>query len=168
MKKATVVSAALFAAWTLHDVEEVATEARNSAALARRAPAWLPIPPDVRRDGFSQRQVNTAAGLMGVFMGAAALDGIRSGGRSWFYQTVLRGFGWHGIGHLAATAATGQYTSGVVTAPVLVIPYWLWARRELAREGVPMRPVDLRAMAAMYPILIAVHAIARAINGDAR
>lgn len=167
MKRATLVSAGLFAAWAVHDAEEVVTAAGSSRDLARRAPAWVPIPQDIRRDGFSQRHVNTAIGIMAAFMGAAALDGARSGGRSWFFQTVLRGFGWHGIGHLASAALTRRYTFGVATAPVVVIPYWLWARRELARDGIPLRPVDAGPVV-IFPLLIAVHTISRAITARRR
>jgi hypothetical protein len=37
---------------------------------------------------------------MGLLMAAASADGYRTGGRSAFYQTVLLGFGLHGIGHV--------------------------------------------------------------------
>ena len=168
MKRATWVSAGLFAAWVIHDAEELVTAAGNSRELAGRAPAWVPIPPDIRREGLSQRHVNTAIGMMAVLIGAAALDGARSGGRSCFFQTVLRGFGWHGVGHLAVTALTRQYTCGVATAPIVVIPYWFWARRELARDGVPLCPIDVRPMLAVPALLFAAHAIARALTGGPR
>jgi hypothetical protein len=31
------------------------------------------------------------------------------------------------------------YTSGVATAPTVVIPFWLWATRALQQAGVPNR-----------------------------
>lgn len=164
MTKATWVSAGLFLAWAVHDAEELVTAAASSRELVRRAPTWLPLPADLRRDGFSQHHMNVAIAVVAGFMGIAALDGARSGGRSWFFQTVLRGFGWHGIGHLAAAALSGKYVTGAATTPLVVIPYWLWARHELARDGVPLRPVDSGPLL-IVPVLIAAHAITRAITG---
>lgn len=140
----------------------------TSRDLARRAPAWLPIPEDIRRDGCSRRHLTTGIGVMAVFMGAAALDGARSGGRSWFFQTVLQGFGWHGVGHLAVSALSRSYTSGVATAPVVVIPYWLWARRRLAGEGVRMQQVGVWSALAVPPVILSAHAIAHALTRGAR
>ncbi|ORV08573.1 HXXEE domain-containing protein [Mycobacterium celatum] len=51
-------------------------------------------------------------------------------------QATLLGFGVHGVGHLALTAANRGYTPGVVTAPTVVIPFSLWACQSLARAGV--------------------------------
>lgn len=80
---------------------------------------------------------------MGVIVAAAAADGYRTGGRSAFYQTSLNGFGLHGVVHLAQAAATRGYTPGVVTSPLVVIPFTLWARGRLRRAGV-LRPVGVR------------------------
>ena len=58
--KATWVSAGLFLAWAVHDAEELVTAAASSRELVRRAPTWLPLPADLRRDGFSQHHMNVA------------------------------------------------------------------------------------------------------------
>ncbi|MFE2147875.1 HXXEE domain-containing protein, partial [Streptomyces sp. NPDC059456] len=67
----------------------------------------------------------------------------RTGGRSAFYQAALNGFGLHGLVHLGQAAATRGYTPGVVTSPLLVVPFTLWARGRLRRAGV-LRPVRVR------------------------
>ncbi len=79
---------------------------------------------------------------MGTVMAAAAAAGARSGGRSGFYQAVLAGFGWHAVGHLAQAAAVGGYAPGVVTAPVIVAPFSVWAWRRLRAAG--SRPSSAR------------------------
>jgi hypothetical protein len=163
--RATWVGAGLFAAWALHDLEELMTAPANSRELAARAPAWLPIPDDVRREGFSAEHFRTGVGIMAVLMAAAAADGARTKGRSPFFQLILDGFGLHGLGHLASAALARRYTFGVATAPVIVIPYWLWARRELARDGVRLEPVSPKAALALPSVLIGVHALTRALRG---
>ncbi|MEP6462657.1 MAG: HXXEE domain-containing protein [Frankiaceae bacterium] len=164
MRKSNWISAGLFGAWALHDVEELLTMARSSKELGQRAPDWLPIPQDIRREGLSQRHINTGVGIMALFMAVASLDGARTGGRSGFFQTVLQGFGWHGIGHLAISGLAREYVSGVATAPVVVIPYWLWARRELARGKVLVVPVQLRAFVAVPAVILGTHAVTRVLT----
>lgn len=73
---------------------------------------------------------------MGLIVLAASARGAQTGGRSPFFQSALFGFGAHGFGHLALTALHRGYTPGVATAPTVVIPYSLWAWRELGRAGV--------------------------------
>ncbi|MER6517494.1 HXXEE domain-containing protein [Streptomyces sp. NPDC001553] len=136
----------LLAAWIAHDLEEVATMARWSRTrvpvLRERHPRvperfWRSVT-DV--DG---REFATAVGLMGLIVAAAAADGLRTGGRSAFYQASLDGFGLHGLVHLANSAATRGYTPGVATSPLIVVPFTLWARGRLRRAGV-LRPTRAR------------------------
>lgn len=157
MDRRSLVCAALFAAWVAHDLEEVATMPASSRELLRNLPKALPIPEDLRREGFSQHHVNVAVTMTGVLMAGAAADGARTHARSPVFQAVLAGFGWHGLGHLASSALTRRYTTGVLTSPVIVLPYWLWARRELTRAGVELSRTDPRLLAAMYPLFLGVH-----------
>jgi len=168
MRRLTAVSLGLFAAWAVHDVEELITYRETVRRIVPRLPSWVPVPEDIRRDGIRQGQVTTAIGMMSIFMGAAAVDGVRSQGRGWLFQTVLRGFGWHGIGHLAASALARSYTTGVATTPVVVLPYWLWARRVLTRSGVPAHAGSTAPVLLMYPLFAAVHALARRLEGRPR
>ena len=89
------------------------------------------------RLGVAPAQAAVAVGLVGTVMAAAAAAGARSGGRSGLYQAVLAGFGWHAVGHLVQAVAMGGYAPGVVTAPVVVAPFSLWAWRRLRTAGVP-------------------------------
>ncbi|ETK32980.1 hypothetical protein MPTA5024_26960 [Microbispora sp. ATCC PTA-5024] len=114
--------------------------------------------------------VATAIALMGVLVGAAAADGARTGGRSGFYQTVLVGFGLHGVAHLGQSAAARGYTPGVVTSPG-VIAFSLWAWRRLRREDlVPETGTrDLVSDAALFPVaILGVHGAAHGIRLLAR
>jgi hypothetical protein len=164
VRRGRLVAAGLFAAWAAHDLEELFTMEATSREMASRAPAWLPVPADVRRDGYSRRHLRTGIAAMAVVVAAAAVDGVRTDGRSPAFRTVLQGFGWHGVGHLALTALTGRYVSGVATSPVVVVPYWLWARRELARAGAPLETSGLASALAVPPVILGALAAARVLT----
>lgn len=139
MKRSTVATAGLFFAWLVHDVEEFFTMRETSRKFMAQLPERVPVPPEWRESGLPQRHVAVGMSTMGLLMAAAAADGHRTGGRSAFYQTVLLGFGLHGIGHVGAAVAARGYVSGVVTSPTVVIPFWLGATRYLDAHGVPAR-----------------------------
>jgi hypothetical protein len=61
-----------------------------------------------------------------------------------------------------------QYTSGVATSPTIVIPYWLWARRALAREGLSDRDGTAPWAAASFLLIPTVHAVTRFLLGRPR
>lgn len=168
MERSTVVSLGMFAAWAVHDVEELITAPASSRRILPRMPRWLPIPADVRQEGFSRPFYVVAIGLMAGLMGAATADGVRSRGRGWLFQTVLAGFGLHGFGHVAASAASRSYTTGVATAPVVVVPFWLWARRALRRDGVPLRRVAAPATALTPAVIVGALGTARVLSRPRR
>ncbi|MGP3913754.1 HXXEE domain-containing protein [Nonomuraea sp. 10N515B] len=155
----------LLAAWALHDAEELATMAGWARAARPRLEGRLPWIPWERLE-VSQRHVNVAIGLMGGVMAGAAALGARTGGRSPVFQAALAGFGAHGVAHLAQVAVTRGYTPGAVTAPVVVIPFSVWAWRRLRSEGVPARSgrAGLAATVAFPLLLGGVHAIAHALT----
>ena len=138
-ERTTKISLGLFAAWACHDLEELFTERETSRVVAARMPDWLPIPDDIRQNGLSQQHLNLGMSLIGAYIAGASAVGVRSRGRSRLFRGALLAFGLHGFGHLGATDALRQYTAGVATSPTVVIPYWLWARRALAREGISDR-----------------------------
>jgi hypothetical protein len=155
----------LLAAWAVHDAEELATMAgwvrKNRPRLERLCP-WVPW----ERLEMSQPQVNVAIGVMGgVIAGASAL-GARTGGRSPVFQAVLAGFGVHGVAHLAQSVAARGYTPGVVTAPVVVIPFSVWAWRRLREAGVAGGAGRAGALGlAALPLTVgAAHAVAHAVT----
>ncbi|MFD4663168.1 HXXEE domain-containing protein [Streptomyces halstedii] len=158
----------LFAAWAVHDAEELATMARWTAEARPRLRARFPgVPEGVwRRLDLSQREVNTAVGLMGGVVAAASAAGARTGGRSAFFQTCVVGFGLHGVVHLAQSAAYRGYTPGVVTAPLVVIPYTVHALRRLASSGIPVRGGRSAVTGTLlFPVVAAgVHIAARRIG----
>ncbi|MFG3348397.1 HXXEE domain-containing protein [Streptomyces sp. NPDC048018] len=143
-----LVTYGLFAAWALHDAEEVAFGPRwlreNLPRLKERFPG---VPERVWRAAGSvdDREFRAAVAVMAVVVGSAAVAGGRSGGRSAFFQGALNGFGLHGLVHLAQAAAVRGVTPGSVTSPLLVVPFTLWARGRLKRAGVlrPARAVDV-------------------------
>ncbi|MFF4948923.1 HXXEE domain-containing protein [Streptomyces chattanoogensis] len=161
------VTLGLFAAWALHDAEEVAFGPRwireNVPALRKRFPH---VPESVWQfmETFDDREFRAAVGVMAVIVAAAAASGHRTGGRSAFFQGALNGFGLHGVMHLAQAAAARGYTPGSATSPVIVIPFTLWARGRLRRAGL-LRPVSVRdavgGAAVAGAATVVSHAVAR-------
>ena len=149
----------LFFAWLAHDIEELLTMSGDANRMLRKAPGWLPIPQEVRDRGVTQAQVNLAILMMGALFATASIDGYRTGGRSRLYQTLLEGLGLHTFSHLASAVVRRGYSSGVVTAPVTALPFWLWARRSLKRNGVDYRPARW-ALTLFVPLALSVHGLA--------
>lgn len=165
----------LLAAWAIHDAEEMATMGgwldRARPRLRERFPR---VPKPVwDRLRVSPAQARVAIGAMGVVIAAASASGARTGGRSPFYQATLLGFGLHAGGHLAQSALTRGYTPGVVTAPIVVAPFSVWAWRRLRAAGVPtdMRGSVAPALLALPLTIGACQALARLLaptNRDPR
>src|SRR3712207_7417572 len=86
-------------------------------------------------------------------MGAAAGRGARTGGASPLFQATLAGFGWHAVPHVASAVLTRGYAPGVLTAPTVVAPFALWARRRLRRAGVTVAPTP-PAVALLGPLVV--------------
>jgi hypothetical protein len=167
-QRTTTISLGLFAAWACHDLEELFTLRETSRAVAARMPDWVPLPDDVRQDGLSQQHLNLGISLMGAYFAAVSVLGVRSRGRSRLFRGALLAFGLHGFGHIAVTAALRQYTSGGATSPTIVIPYWLWARRALAREGLSDRDGTAPWAAASFLLIPTVHVVTRLLLGRTR
>src|SRR5699024_9844314 len=75
-------------------------------------------------------------GLVALPMALASIEGVRTRGKSRWFRGALLAFGVHGFTHLANSVAAQGYTTGVATALVIVISYWLLARWGLGRSGV--------------------------------
>jgi hypothetical protein len=157
----------LFAAWVVHDAEELATMARWSRSARPRLERLFPSVPWERLE-VSQAHVTVAIGLMGAVMAAASAEGARTGGRSPLFQAALAGFGAHGVVHLAQAALTRGYTPGVVTSPLVVIPFSVWAWRRLKAAGVPVDAGPSASLAAFPVLAAAVHGLAHALTGRGR
>ncbi|MCB5181297.1 HXXEE domain-containing protein [Streptomyces antimicrobicus] len=152
----------LLAAWAVHDLEELATVrrwARNRVPVLRTRHPAVPEAVWRRLEASGGREFAGAVGVMALIVAAAAADGHRTGGRSAFYQVALNGFGLHGAVHVGQALATRGYTPGVVTSPLLVVPFTLWARGRLRRAGV-LRPG--RARDAVHGLALAGAATAGA------
>lgn len=65
----------------------------------------IPVTKRTRNRGTSQKHVNVALAIMALLIAIASVAVMRS------------------------------YGSGVVTSPVIVIPYWMYARRVLREHG---------------------------------
>lgn len=159
-----LVPLSLWGSFLANDGEELLTMAATTPATLGRLPGWVPVPAGMR--GADQRHINIAVALMGTLYTAAVIDGIASAGRGRLYQDVQLAFGAHGFAHLAASAASRAYTSGVVTSPLVVLPQWWAARRVLRRHQVPTTSQPLRAALLVGGWLLAAHAIAARLSGE--
>ena len=155
-----LVPASLLVSFAANDGEELATMSATMAGTLARLPAPLRSLAGSRLEALtvSRRHVQVGVATMGVLVGAAALDGVRTAGRGRFYQDVQRLFGLHAYGHMAAALLTRGYVSGAATSPTVVLPVWWWARSRLRRDplggelaGFVMRP----ALAVASPCVIA-------------
>ncbi|MBK3567879.1 HXXEE domain-containing protein [Streptomyces sp. MBT62] len=157
----------LLAAWAVHDLEEVATMpgwARGRVPELRQRYPRVPERVWRRLESTDGREFATAVAVMGGVVALAAADGHRTGGRSAFYQAALNGFGLHALTHMTQSAAVRGYTPGVVTSPLVVVPFTLWARGRLRRAGVlrPTRPRDVaRGAALAAAATVGTHVVAR-------
>lgn len=147
---------ALLLAWALHDVEEAMA---FPVACERAADAT-----GVEQLRMDHRQSWVAVGLMGVLVAAACRAGATRGGGSRLYRAVVAGLGAHVVSHVGASVAQRGYTPGVVTALPVMLPGAALARRELAREGTPLRPADyVRGAALLVPAALVCHLVARLV-----
>ena len=161
MNKIDLAAGGLALCYLVHDGEELLTYRESSRWALGRLPERVPLPAELREHGWSQRHVNIGVGLMGLNWVGAALAGLRSGGRSAWFQNALATWTLHGFGHLGLCLLRRDYVSGAATAP-LVIGHGVWALRVLREEGVPRR-VSAAGMAATLPVLVAAHAGAEVV-----
>lgn len=162
MNKIDLAAGGLALCYLVHDGEELLTYRESSRWALGRLPEGVALPAGLREHGWSQRHVNIGVGLMGLNWVGAALAGLRSGGRSAWFQNALATWTLHGFGHLGLCLLRRGYVSGAATAP-LVIGHGVWALRVLREEGVPRR-VSAAGMAATLPVLVAAHAAAEVID----
>lgn len=169
MRSTTKISLGLLAAWAAGDLEELLTLRATSREVLARMPQTVPIPEEWRRDGMPQRHVTAAVAGMGAVMATATALGVRSQGRSAVFRGAFLGHGVHGFGHVASALVLRRYTSGLLTAPTVVIPYWLWGRRRLAAEGIrdDDRAATVVALAGI-PVLMGVHALVHLLQRGRR
>ena len=161
MNKIDLAAGGLALCYLVHDGEELLTYRESSRWALGRLPEGVALPAGLREHGWSQRHINIGVGLMGLNWVGAALAGLRSGGRSAWFQNALAAWTLHGFGHLGLCLLRRGYVSGAVTAP-LVIGHGVWVLRVLREEGVPRR-VSAAGMAATLPVLVAAHAGAEVI-----
>lgn len=170
MDTAHKVALGLFGAWCANDLEELLTMRVGSADALARIPAWVPLPPELRTRGFSQAHVSTAIGVMGVVMAGCSVLGARTGFRDPVSRAVLDGFGVHGFGHIAASIAQRGYTTGVLTSPTVVIPFWWWASRQLRADGVAPQSGSVAAGCATAGVaigtIVGIHVLTYRLLGE--
>ena len=152
------IAAALFVSWAVHDLEEiVGTRYWRNRTLPRLRARYPTVPQSVwRRAEVDTAQMAIAVGLVAVPVGVAAIRGIRTDARSPLFQAAVTAYGLHGVGHVAGSLLARDYTPGVLTSPLVVVPYAVWARRQLTRNGVwqPMSGRDIAVSLLAVPVIV--------------
>jgi hypothetical protein len=146
----------LFAAWLVHDAEEAVTFPATSRRLADRLNA--------RRLVVTPAQSVLAITLVGALVAAACVRGARTGGGSRLFRAVAAGLEAHTVTHVAASVLLGQYTAGLVTAPLVMLPGARKARAALRDGGTPLLLGDtVRGSALMLAAALLAHVAARTL-----
>jgi hypothetical protein len=167
------VAAGLFAAWTIHDLEEIlGTRYWRGRAIPRLRARYPNLPEAVWRTAEIETvQMVIAVSLVGVPVAVASMRGARTGGRSPLFQAAVTAYGLHGVGHVAGSLLARDYTPGVLTSPLIVVPYALWARHRLQRIGVWQslsgRDVAL-SLLAVAPLVAGAQGLARLLTSRRR
>nr|WP_277350821.1 HXXEE domain-containing protein [Rhodococcus sp. HNM0569] len=158
----------MFATWLLHDAEEAATMPHTSRRVAQllahsRVRPLRALAPHVRMDATDAR---VSIALMAPVVAVAAARGARTDGRDRFFQAVLAGLHGHVFTHIASSVVLRGYSTGVVSAVVLVWPYSVWARARLRREGVldEGSAPYVTGVALLVPAALGVQAAARLVR----
>lgn len=105
--------------------------------------------------------------VMGLPVFALSTRGALTRGRSSSWRAGTAAFGLHGIYHLAASAIRREYTPGVVTAVVLVLPHSIDLERRSRREyGAPSARIRLLACALLPSLLVFSHGAAKVMENS--
>ena len=163
------IAAGLFLAWAVHDLEEIlGTPYWRDDVVPRLRQRYPRVPAAAWRAArIDTDQMAVAVGLVAVPVAAAAAYGVATGGRSPLFQATLTVYGIHGVGHVAGSILARDYTPGVLTSPLLVVPYALWARHRLRRIGAwqPLAGRDLAwSLLALPPLLAGAQLTARLLT----
>ncbi|UZX04841.1 HXXEE domain-containing protein [Arthrobacter sp. CDRTa11] len=163
------VAGGLFVAWAIHDLEEMATMPATSEVLATQLERtqWAPAVALANHVRTSTKESALAILLMGTLVAGAAVHGAATNGRSPFFQYVLAGLHGHVYTHIAASFRLRGYSTGVVTAIAVMLPYSLHARRVLRANGSLIEgpyPYVLGGVL-LLPATFACHTLARVLSG---
>jgi hypothetical protein len=155
-------------AWALHDLEEVLTmgawSGRTAERIRERFP-WIPRPL-VEAVDTTPAQAAVAVGVIGGIVTWSSVRALRARSvDTGLFLPALAAYTGHAFTHLAESAAAGGYTPGVITCPVVVLPYSAWAWRTLRHAGLADRQRVLRAarrgMALTLPSILGAQGLAR-------
>jgi hypothetical protein len=163
------IAAGLFATWAIHDLEEIfGVRYWRTRAIPRLRTRYPRVPEAVwRRAEIETGQMAIAVSLVAIPVGVISVRGVGTGGRSPLFQAAVTAYGLHGAGHVAGSLLVRDYTPGVLTSPLIVVPYAVWARHRLRRIGVwqPLAGRDFALSLLAVPVLLAgAQALARLIT----
>ena len=163
VKVGASVTRGLLGAWIVHDLEELLTMPAWSQRAPEQIASALPAAPGalLQQLPMSRTEASTAIGLMGILMAAASAAGAATDGRSRLFQASLTGFGLHAATHLAQSLLLKRYTPGLITTPLVVIPFSVCAHHRLRQTNTPIAPTSTRLNLALAAAVPLAHALAR-------
>jgi len=141
-------------AFIIHDLEEVITMIpwmQQHADLV----ALMPIQPAVS----TTAEVAVAVGYEWILTFVAAYFGARElkrGRLHWFFAGLTAALFLNVFTHLGQAVFVGGYIPGVVTVPIVLLPYMLLLGRRLFAEGFLDRRGLVRALVTGVPVGLAV------------
>ncbi|PID95910.1 MAG: HXXEE domain-containing protein [Actinomycetales bacterium] len=161
-----LVPVSLAVSFVANDGEELITYVPTLRESVDALPARVWLPRWART--IDQRHINVAIAMMAGLCTTAVADGIRTRGRGRLYQDFQWVFGLHGFGHILVSAAAKKYTTGSVSAPLVVIPQLFFAVRVLRTAGVPRTVRPVRAVAIVGGWLTLSHTLGAVASARAQ
>jgi hypothetical protein len=136
LRRAVVLSFPV--AFALHDLEEVLTGGAWGRNAPERIQARFPgIPPRVAEVfAVTTPQMVTAVGVVAAGVAVTtALAWRQLDADLGPLPAVLTAYTAHGATHVLQSVVLREYTPGVLTVPLVIAPYSVWAWRTLRRAG---------------------------------
>jgi Protein of unknown function with HXXEE motif len=128
-------------AFALHDLEELLTAPVWSKHAVERIYPRSPVLARALRHVLPVSRTEMAIAVGAVSAGIAGVTAVSlraSDGDLRLLQIALAGYASHSAAHVGASLVFGGYTPGLVTVPLVVIPYSLWACSRLRQSSVAM------------------------------
>jgi hypothetical protein len=159
-------------AFALHDLEEVLAAGRWGRTAPERLRARFPrVPARVAASlAVTTPQVATAVGV--VATGVAVTTALAWRGIDEDLgplPAVLTAYTAHGGTHVLQSVVLREYTPGVLTVPLVIAPYSVWAWRTLRRAGLRRTPGQMSrdarlGGAAAIGLALVGHAVGRIVD----
>jgi hypothetical protein len=118
-------------AFLLHDLEEILTMEKMARETRESTPPFLRDLAEIKTP-----QIVLGVAIEFVLIALSSFLANRPERKTHLFTLILAAFYMHGFGHLAATIVQRRYTSGVITALLVVLPFSRYASGRLLQAGI--------------------------------